>query len=117
LAAAIAGDDGALRHSITVRATAQNLHHLFEHLLDAGVDTLILPEQHPTLILPDYPRPLRVRLAPTDLLNGFRQATSLHRRPLRHTAILLARWPFTSARRYLRNVPIPPPQTTQLPLF
>ena len=117
LAAAIAGDDGTLRSPITVRSTPRNLHHLFDHLHDAGVDTLILPEQGLTFILQTYPRPFRVRLVPADLLNGFRQATSLHRRPPRDTAILLARWPFTSARAYLREVQNLPPRKTQLPLF
>lgn len=117
LAAAIAGEDGTLRPPITVRSTPRNLHHLFDHLLDAGVDTLILPEQGPTLILQAYPIPFRVRLVPADLLNGLRQATSLQRRPPRDTAIVLARWPFTTARAYLREVPIPPPRKTQLPLF
>ena len=117
LVAAIAGDDGTLRLPITVRATPQNLHHLFDHLHDAGVDTLILPEQGLTFILQAYPRPFRVRLVPADLLNGLRQATSLQRRPPRDTAILLARWPFTSARAYLREFQLPRPRTAQLPLF
>lgn len=117
LAAAIAGEHGTLRPPITVRSTPQNLHHLFDHLRDAGVDTLILPEQGLTFILQAYPRPFRVRLVPADLLNGIRQATSLQRRPPRDTAILLARWPFTSARAYLREFQLPLPRKTQLPLF
>lgn len=116
-AAAIVGGDGTLRPPITVRTTPQNLHHLFDHLDDAGVDTLVLPEQGLTFILQAYSRPFRVRLVPAELFNGFRQATSLHRRPPRDTAVLLARWPFTSARNYLRDVPIPLPPKAQLSLF
>jgi len=117
LAAVIANDDGTLRPPITVRATPDNAGHLFDYLVTAGIDTLILAEHSDSLISQALARPLRIRLVPNDLLEGIRVATALHRRPPRYTAILLARWPHTSARAYLRDPRQAPPQKTQLPLF
>ena len=117
LAAAIANDDGTLRPPITVRATPNNAGYLFDYLVTAGIDTLVLAEHSYSLISQAHVRNLRVRLVPSDLLEGIRVATAIHRRPPRHTAILLARWPFTPARNYLRELHQTPPRKTQLPLF
>lgn len=117
LVAAIANDDGTLRPPITVRATPNNTGYLLDYLVTAGIDTLILAERSHSLITQALARQFRVRLVPNDLLEGIRLATAIHRRPPRYTASLLARWPFTSARSYLREFLPTPPQKTQLPLF
>jgi hypothetical protein len=117
LAAAIANDDGTLLPPITVRATPDNAGYLLDYLVTAGIDTLILAERSHSLITQALARQLRVRLVPNDLLDGIRLATAIHRRPPRYTASLLARWPFTSARSYLREFLPTPQQKNQLPLF
>lgn len=117
LAAVIANDDGTLKPPITVRATPENARHLLDYLVTAGIDTLILAEHSHPLITQAHARQFRVRLVPNDLIEGVRIATALHRRAPRYTAILLARWPFTPARFYLREIKTSPPQKTQLPLF
>jgi len=117
LAATIANDDGTLRPPITVRATPDNAGYLLDYLVTAGIDTLILDERSHSLITQALARRLRVRLVPNDLLEGIRLATAIHRRPPRYTATLLARWPFTSARSYLREFLPTPQQKNQLPLF
>jgi len=117
LAAAIANDDGILRSPITVPATSDNARHLLDYLADADIDTLILAEYSYSLITLAHARHLRLRLVPHDLFEGIRIATALNRRSPRHTAILLARWPFTPARSYLREFTPITPQKTQIPLF
>ena len=117
LAAAIANDNGLLRPPITVPATSDNARHLLDYLADADIDTLILAEYSNSLITLAQARRFRVRLVPHDLFEGIRIATALNRRSPRHTAILLARWPFTPARSYLRESKPITPRKTQLPLF
>jgi hypothetical protein len=115
LAAALANDDGLLRSPITVPATSENARHLLDYLADADIDTLILAEYSYSLITRAHARRFRVRLVPHDLVEGVRIATALNRRSPRHTAILLARWPFTPARSYLRESKPITPQKTQIP--
>lgn len=117
LTAVIVNDDGTLRSPITVRTTPENVRNLLDYLVTTGIDTLVLVEHSYSLIAQAHDRQLRVRLVPHDLLEGIRVATAMHRRSPRQTAILLARWPFTSARSYLRELQVTQPQKTQLPLF
>jgi hypothetical protein len=117
LAAAIANEDGLLRPPITVPANSNNARHLLDYLADSEINTLVLAEYSHSLITLAHARRLRVRLVPYDLFEGIRIATALNRRPPRHTAILLARWPFTPARYYLREFKPITPQKSQLPLF
>jgi len=118
LAAAIANEDGTLRPPITTPATPEHIGHLLDYLVTAGIDTLILAERSHCLIAQARDRALHVRLVPHDLLEAIRQATALNHRPARHTASLLARWPFTPALRlHLRDVRPTPPQKNQLALF
>jgi hypothetical protein len=117
LAAAIINHDGTMRPSITVRATNDNTRNLLDYLVVADIDTLILAEHSYSLISEAHSRRLRVRLVPDDLLEGVRLATAMNRRPPRNTAILLARWPFTPARSYLREARFTQPQKNQIPLF
>ena len=118
LAAVIANDGGILRTPITTAATPDNVRHLLDYLVTACIDTVILPERSHSLITQALARQLRVRIIPHELLEGIRAATALNRRPPRHTAMLLARWPFTPARSYLREQQQPTlPRKNQLPLF
>jgi len=118
LAAAIANDDGTLRPPITTPATPHHTHHLLDYLVTAGIDTLILAERSHSLIAQAHARQLHVRLVPHDLLEGIRNATAINHRPARHTAILLARWPFAPALRlHLREFRPTQPRKNQLPLF
>jgi len=118
LAAVIANDDGTLRPPITSPATPDHTAHLLDYLVTAGIDTLIIAERCHTLISQAQARQFHLRLVPHDLLEGIRDATAFNHRPPRHTAILLARWPFTPALRlHLRDVRPTPPGKNQLALF
>ena len=118
LAATIANDEGTLRSPITTPATPNHTRHLLDYLVTAGIDTLILAERSHCLIAQAHARQFHVRLVPHDLLEGIREATAINHRPARHTAILLARWPFTPALRlHLREVPTTQPKENQLVLF
>lgn len=118
LAAAIANEDGTLRPPITTTATPEHIGHLLDYLVTAGIDTLILPERSHCLIAQARDRALHVRLVPHDLLEAIRQATALNHRPARHTASLLARWPFTPALRlHLHELRPTQPRKNQLVLF
>jgi hypothetical protein len=118
LAAVIANDDGTLRLPITTPATPDHTRHLLDYLVTAGIDTLILAERSHFLIAQAQTRQLHVRLVPHGLLEGIRDATAIKHRPPRHTAVLLARWPFTPALRlHLREARPAQPQKDQLALF
>jgi len=118
LTAVIANDGGILQPPISSPATPENICHLLDYLVTAGVDTLILTERSHTLIAKAQARQLHVRLVPHDLFDGIRIATAIKHRPARHTAVLLARWPFTPAlRMLLREVPPTQPRKNQIPLF
>lgn len=118
LAAVIANGDGTLRPPITSPATSDHSAHLLDYLVTAGIDTLIITERSHSLISQAQARQFHIRLVPHDLLEGIREATAFNHRPPRHTAILLARWPFTPALRLLlREVPLVQPRKNQLALF
>ena len=118
LAAAIANGDATLRPPITTPATPTHTRYLLDYLVTASIDILILTEHNHYLIAQAHAHQFHVRLVPHDLLQGIRHATALNHRPPRHTAILLARWPFTPALRLLLREARPTQlQKKQLALF